>query len=133
MEVDAASETLAGLRARGIATGVVSNADGRVEAMLGALGLAPHLEVVLDSHLEGVEKPDPEIFRRALARLDRPAARTLYVGDIYSIDALGARAAGLTPVLLDPLGGYADADCATIARLPELLGQSSRLRPQAFQ
>ena len=80
--------------------------------MLRELGLARHLQLVLDSHIEGVEKPDPEIFRRALARLSLSAPRTVYVGDIYSIDALGARAAGLTPVLLDPLGGYADADCA---------------------
>ena len=41
--------------------------------------------------------------------------------DIYSIDAIGARAAGLVPILLDPTGGYADVDCATIATLEALL------------
>lgn len=123
IEIEGASAVLAGLRARGIATGVVSNADGRVEAMLDRLGMTRHLGLVLDSHLEGVEKPDPEIFTRALTRLSLAASRTLYVGDIYSIDALGARAAGLTPVLLDPLGGYPDIDCATIAGLHELLGE----------
>lgn len=121
VEIEGASATLAGLRARGVATAVVSNADGRVAAMLERRGLATHLGPILDSHLEGVEKPDPEIFARALARLGVEARRAAYVGDIYSIDALGARAAGLTPVLLDPLGGYPDVDCATLPRLSALL------------
>jgi putative hydrolase of the HAD superfamily len=122
VEVTGAGDTLAAIRARGLTTGVISNADGRVASLLTAVGLAPHLSLILDSHLEGVEKPDPEIFARALARLRLDARRTAYVGDIYAIDALGARAAGLTPVLLDPLGSYPDVDCATIASLAELLG-----------
>lgn len=116
-----AADTLRGLRARGVHTAVVSNSDGRIEAVLGAAGLAEHLEVIVDSHLEGIEKPDPEIFARALARLGLGAERAVYVGDIYSIDALGARAAGLAPVILDPTGSYGDLDCAKIASLAELL------------
>jgi putative hydrolase of the HAD superfamily len=121
VEIEGAGAVLSALRARGVTTGVVSNADGRVEALLRDRDLTRHLALVVDSHIEGVEKPDPEIFRRALSRLSLEARRTLYVGDIYSIDALGARAAGLTPVLLDPLGGYSDADCATIGSLHSLL------------
>jgi len=115
-----AEAALARLRARGFRTGVVSNADGRVAALLAAAGLAPHLETIVDSHVEGVEKPDPEIFRRALARLGVPAARAVYVGDIFAIDVLGARAAGLAAILIDETGGYADADCPRIAALAEL-------------
>jgi putative hydrolase of the HAD superfamily len=121
VEIEGAGSTLRVLRERGLATGVVSNADGRVESILAALGLAPHLQLIVDSQLEGVEKPDPEIFERALSRLGVRPARAVYVGDIYSIDAVGARSAGLFPVLLDPLGGYPDADCPTIASLAELL------------
>jgi putative hydrolase of the HAD superfamily len=117
-----AGRTLAGLRRRGLHTAVVSNADGRVQAILAGLGLTAHLSLVVDSHVEGVEKPDPEIFRRALARLGVAAARAAYVGDIYSIDVVGARAAGLEPILLDPIGSYADADCARLRSLEELLG-----------
>ncbi len=84
-------------------------------------GLATHVEFVIDSHEEGVEKPDAEIFRRALARLGVEAARAVYVGDIYSIDVVGARAGGLVPCLVDPTDGYPDADCARIVRLRELL------------
>ena len=117
-----AADALAALRSRGFRVGVVSNADGRVAALLEAAGLARHLETIVDSHLEGVEKPDPEIFRRALARLGVPAERTVYVGDIHSIDVLGARAAGLSAILIDETGGYADVACPRIAALAELLG-----------
>jgi putative hydrolase of the HAD superfamily len=124
--LEEAAETLQGLRARGLRTAVVSNADGRVEALLHAAGLRAHLEFVLDSHLEGVEKPDPEIFRRALARLGVPAARAAYVGDIYAIDVVGARAAGLQPVLIDPVGAYPEVDCPRIERLSDLLDRLPR-------
>jgi putative hydrolase of the HAD superfamily len=120
---EGAAETLRGLRASGLRTAVVSNADGRIESLLGAAGLAPHLDLIVDSHYEGVEKPDPEIFRRALDRLGLKAARCAYVGDIYSIDVVGARAAGLVPVIIDPLGAYEDLDCARIERLEELLDE----------
>jgi FMN phosphatase YigB (HAD superfamily) len=63
----------------------------RAEKSLEAAGLSELLEFVLDSHFEGVEKPDPEIFRRALQRLGLPPERVVYIGDIYSIDAVGAR------------------------------------------
>lgn len=116
--------TLAALRARGLRTAVVSNADGRVAHALAASGLAEHLEAILDSHEEGVEKPDPEIFRRALERLGVAPGRAVYVGDIRSIDVAGARAAGLAPVLIDTTGLYADGstDCPSVAALAELLG-----------
>jgi putative hydrolase of the HAD superfamily len=118
---DDARATLRGLRARGLRTAVVSNSDGRVEASLAALGLAEHLDLIVDSQLEGVEKPDPAIFRRTLERLGVGAGRCVYVGDIYTIDALGARGAGLEPVILDPTGAYGPLDCTVIGRLSELL------------
>jgi putative hydrolase of the HAD superfamily len=115
-----AQRTLAARRRAGLRTGVVSNADGRAAALLEAAGLTSSLELVVDSHLEGVEKPDPEIFRRALARLDVPADRTVFVGDIWSIDVEGSRAAGLRPILMDETGSYASAPCERIRRLDEL-------------
>ncbi len=114
--------TLRGLRQRELRTGVVSNSDGRVEALLAAQGLTQYLELVVDSHLEGVEKPAPAIFQRALLRMRLEAGRCAYVGDIYSVDVLGARAAGLEPVIIDPTGAYGRLDCRVIGRLAELLG-----------
>jgi putative hydrolase of the HAD superfamily len=119
--LEGAVETLRGLRARGVRAAVVSNGDGRVRALLASAGLAEYLELVVDSFEEGVEKPHPEIFRRALDRLGVAAERAVYIGDIYSIDAVGARAAGLRPILIDPTGAYDAVDCPTIAGLQELL------------
>lgn len=113
--------TLDALRGRGFRLGVISNADGRVPALLRELGLADRFEVILDSHLVGVEKPDPRIFRMALDALGVPAAAAMYVGDFPAVDVAGARAAGLAPVLLDPLGAASAPDCLVIARLGELL------------
>jgi putative hydrolase of the HAD superfamily len=121
-----AEETLRGLRDRGVRTAVVSNADGRVEALLRAAGLAAHLELVVDSHYEGVEKPDPEIFRRALERMGLRPERAAYIGDIYTIDVLGARAAGLVPILIDSAGAYPEVDCLRIEQLRELLDRIPR-------
>ncbi len=114
---------LGALRARGYALGVVSNADGRVEADLHRRGLGAYLTTVVDSSRVGVEKPDPAIFGHAVAALGGPPAAGVYVGDVYAIDVLGARSAGLHPILIDPLGRYPRAtfDCPRIRGLGELL------------
>jgi putative hydrolase of the HAD superfamily len=75
---------------------------------------------MLDSQNEGVEKPDPRLFQIGLERAGAQAATTLHVGDFYSIDVLGARAAGLQAVLVDSAGLYPDADCPRIRSLAEL-------------
>lgn len=123
---DGARETLRGIRALGLRVAVVSNADGRVEGILRSLDLHRDLDLVVDSHHEGVEKPDPEIFRRAIHRLGVRAARAAYVGDIYSIDALGARAAGLYPVIVDATHTYGGHDCDTITDLRQLIERIAR-------
>ncbi|MGH7787763.1 MAG: HAD family hydrolase [Candidatus Binatia bacterium] len=112
---------LSALRARGYTLGIVSNADGRVLAALAASGIAEHFAAVVDSHVVGVEKPDPRIFALALEACGAAAEAALFVGDIYEIDIAGARNAGLTPVLIDPLGLYGEVDCLRIDRLGRLL------------
>jgi HAD superfamily hydrolase (TIGR01549 family) len=108
--------TLAELRRRGYRLGVVSNADGRVEALLEEVGLGGHFECVLD-----VEKPDPRIFQLACERMGVPPADAAYVGDLYEIDVVGARAAGLRAFLVDPLDRWTELPCERIADLPDLL------------
>jgi putative hydrolase of the HAD superfamily len=112
---------LAELGARGFTLGVVSNADGRVAGALKARGLARHFATIIDSRVVGVEKPDPRIFVLALEACGARPAETVYVGDIYEIDIQGARGAGLTGVLLDPLRAYGSVDCPTIDALSRLL------------
>jgi putative hydrolase of the HAD superfamily len=109
------------LARRGYRLGVVSNSDGRVERGLERLGLREGLEVVVDSGVVGIEKPDPRIFEIALERLGVPAGEAVYVGDIPAIDLAGACAAGLSFVLVDPLGLWPDAiDAPRLRRLADL-------------
>jgi putative hydrolase of the HAD superfamily len=74
---------------------------------------------VIDSHLVGIEKPDPRIFQLALDALDVVPERSLYVGDTVRFDVNGALAAGLQPVHVDPYG-FCDGLHCHIASLAEL-------------
>lgn len=121
----AAAETLERLRADGYELAVISNSDGSVEAMLERLGLTKFLRFVIDSHLVGVEKPDPRIFRMALDRSGADPARSLYVGDMFHIDVLGARSAGMQAALLDPAGLHSARDCTRVREIADLPGMLS--------
>ena len=99
-------------RAAGLKTVVISNSNGTIRSLLQGLGLLPLLDVVLDSGEEGVEKPNPEIFRRALARAGVAAGEAVYIGDLHAIDVLGARGAGVPAILLDPGDHWGERDCA---------------------
>lgn len=115
-----AADGLAALRRAGYVVGCVSNADGTVDRLLAGAGLAQHLAFVVDSGAVGIEKPDPRIFAMALAMADVAPDEALYVGDLYPVDVVGARRAGIAPVLLDPLGRYGDRDCRTSPDVPTL-------------
>jgi putative hydrolase of the HAD superfamily len=121
----AARAALEELRARGRRLGVVSNSDGSVERLLARLGLREPLDVVVDSAVVGVEKPDPSIFRIALRAMGAVPEETVYVGDIPSIDGAGSRAAGIGFVLVDPRGLWAPEIAAPRLRrlrdLPDLI------------
>jgi putative hydrolase of the HAD superfamily len=122
------AETLEELRSRGLRLGVISNADGRVDALLAAVGLREHFDFVIDSALVGVEKPDPRIFRMGLERLGVAPEEAVYVGDIYEIDVVGARAAGMAAVLVDPLDRWTELDCDRITAIHELPAWLDRAR-----
>jgi putative hydrolase of the HAD superfamily len=108
------------LRDRGLRLGVVSNSDGRVEQALVAAGIREYFDVVLDSALVGVEKPDPTIFSAALTALGVAASEALYVGDLYHVDVVGARAAGMEGVLLGADRDESRPDCLRFASLTAL-------------
>jgi putative hydrolase of the HAD superfamily len=103
---------------------VISNANGTVREKLRRVGLLDYFETVLDSHEEGIEKPDPRIFQAALQRTGARADRSLYIGDMYHIDVAGARAAGMEVVLLDPADLHADKP---VRRIPGLGALSSSI------
>lgn len=112
--------SLARLRALGLRLVVVSNANGTLHFCLDRAGLTACLDAALDSHLEGVEKPDPRLFEIALDRVGADRETTLHVGDLYHVDVVGARNASIRPALLDPHGLYEDADCLRVRTLGEL-------------
>ena len=125
---DRTHETLEELQRRGYRLGVISNSDGRVEALLESLELRRWFEFVVDSGTAGVEKPDPRIFRIALGRMDVDPHDAVYVGDVYEIDVVGARAAGMRAILIDPLGrlGHLDVErIAALHELPDLLAEGA--------
>ena len=113
-------EALAQLRATGLTVVAVSNSDGTVEQGLETFGLRQYLDHVVDSAVVGAEKPDVAIFHHALALAGSAPERTLHVGDLYAVDVLGARAAGLHALLLDPHGDWTDVDCDVVADVPAL-------------
>ncbi len=109
------------LRRRRYRLGVVSNSDGRVDRLLRDVGLGDHFQVIVDSHLVGVEKPDPRIFAIALERLTEEPLHAAYVGDFPAVDVVGARAGGLAAILLDPFGlASTDGADAVVRELGEL-------------
>lgn len=99
------------VRAAGLVAGVISNSNGSVRSILEETGLAAQLDFIIDSAVVGVEKPDPRIFHLGLREAGVAPGEAVYVGDLYSVDVLGARAAGLAAVLIDPRGYWGARDC----------------------
>ncbi len=91
-------------RGSGVRVAVISNSEGMLEGLFEKLGILGALDLVVDSGIVGVEKPDPRIFRVALDRFGVPPERALHLGDNFSTDVLGARAAGIRVALIDPHG-----------------------------
>lgn len=96
-----APAVLAALRGRGLALVVCSNWDLSLHEVLARTGLQELLDGAVVSAVEGVAKPDPALFARALAAAgDVPPGAALHVGDSVDADVEGARAAGVRAVLI---------------------------------
>lgn len=111
---------LQALRGSGLRLVVVSNANGTLERLFDRVGLTPHVDFLFDSCNEGVEKPDPRLFEIALARSGASPESTAHVGDLYYIDVVGARAAGLRSALVDAADLYGGFDCPRVSSMREL-------------
>ncbi|MCC7369633.1 MAG: HAD family hydrolase [Chloroflexi bacterium] len=109
--VPGSRDGLRALHEAGHTLAVISNANGRVEQQLRSYGICQvgegagtPVRAVIDSHVFGVEKPDPRIFHHVSDLLGLPPERCVYVGDTVRYDVLGARAAGFQPFHFDPYG-----------------------------
>jgi HAD superfamily hydrolase (TIGR01549 family) len=117
----AAASALARLQEAGFRLGVVSNRDHPFSEELERIGLSQYFEFSLAGGEVQMFKPEPGIFETALERIDAAAHEAVYVGDNYYADVVGARRAGLRPVLYDPGGIYPEADCAVMESFDQLI------------
>lgn len=99
---------------------VISNADGGIEDVLSRCHIARCFRTITDSGIVGYEKPHPEIFRQALKSMNAAPEESLYVGDVYSVDYVGATGAGMQAVLMDVPGAYRDKGVPRVESLAEL-------------
>ena len=99
-------------RAAGGRVSIISNSEGMLPQLFARVGLAEHFEHIVDSHLEGVRKPDRALFELALQRADVAAAQSVYLGDLPDVDVAGAQNAGMSAVLIDPYGFYPEHDAS---------------------
>ena len=115
------AQVLEELKNRGYILAVVSNSDGRIESAFAHTGLTGYFDFFIDSFNVGIEKPHPGIFLLATERAIVAPEQAAYVGDLYAVDVVGARKAGLLPILYNPFDGNRDRDCLSIRSLSDLL------------
>jgi putative hydrolase of the HAD superfamily len=126
-EMPGAREGIRALADTGVRLGIISNADGLIgqrladrEILQVGPGMGVTVDCVIDSGNVGVMKPDPRIFHLALDAMDLAAEDAWYVGDMPGIDVVGARKAGMRPVLMDPFMLHLDEEYDRTGSLQEL-------------
>lgn len=107
------------------ALGVVSNFTGNLATVCREFGLDRFFEVVLDSKIVGISKPDPRLFQLALKELSRSPLDCYFVGDSFERDIIPAKLLGMRTVWLRGAEAGLCPDSAkvdfTIASLTELI------------
>lgn len=119
---DGIQTVLQKLQEKGYVLGVVSNREDPFHDELDSLGLKDYFKFSLAGGEVRSFKPDPLIFAHALKLAGTSADETVYVGDNYFADVVGAHRAGLTPVLYDPGQLFPEAECDVIRSFDELHG-----------
>jgi FMN phosphatase YigB (HAD superfamily) len=120
------SPTVKSLSEKGLTLGLVTNLREDIKresinALCRRLGLEPYLRFAVTSEQVGFAKPDRRIFQAALEKAGVKADEAIFVGDQYRIDVVGARNAGIQPILIDRCNLYPDVtDCPRIRTLPEV-------------
>jgi putative hydrolase of the HAD superfamily len=121
---DDVKPALDALETRGHRIGLISNFDSWLEKMLVEMEVGHVFDPSIISGMVGVEKPDPEIYRIAVARAGVDASRAVHVGDSPRTDMEPAKAVGITPILLDRAERYPDSEyhrITTLEGLPDLV------------
>jgi putative hydrolase of the HAD superfamily len=113
--------TLETLKKRGLVIGLISNVAQDMESTFTRLGLQPYLNFKVTSAEVGYDKPHPEIFEAALKKAEVKPNESLYIGDQYQIDIVGARGVSIKAILIDRNEFFSDiVDCPRIHSLSEI-------------
>jgi putative hydrolase of the HAD superfamily len=122
---------LGAIKARGMTMGVISDWGIGLGLILRHHDLVQYFDFAVVSAMLRRAKPDPALFQTALQRADAIPDYALHIGDSYPLDVLGARAAGITPVLLDRRRKLDPAalDCLVVTDLFGLLDLLEIPRP----
>ncbi len=113
--------TLKELEKRGLILGLISNVAEDMESTYTDLGLQPYLDFKVTSAEVGCDKPRPEIFMAALKKAQVKPEESIYVGDQYDLDIVGARGVGIKAFLIDRNNYFPEiTDCPRIHSLTEI-------------
>ncbi len=122
------------LRHAGLKLGIISNFYGNIEALCREYSLWPHLNVILDSAIVGLRKPDPKLFALALERLKLPAQAVVFVGDSFERDIVPAKLLGMQTFwlvgdkdILPPDPSKVDRVIRSLEDLPHELGLGQKV------
>jgi FMN phosphatase YigB (HAD superfamily) len=102
---------------------VISNADGKIKDLLQKCGIAHYFHTITDSGIVGLEKPRPEIFHQALKSMNAAPEESLYIGDVYCVDYLGATGVGMQAILLDVVGAYPNEGLKSLEEVAMVLSE----------
>ncbi|UCD08075.1 MAG: HAD-IA family hydrolase [Dehalococcoidales bacterium] len=109
------------LRKQDLKIGLITNLEIDMNPVCSKLGLDPYLDLIVTSGEAGSDKPQPEIFLLALKKAGVESSEAVHVGDQYKIDAVGAKNAGIKPIIIDRDDMYPDiTDCPRIRTLDGL-------------
>jgi HAD superfamily hydrolase (TIGR01509 family) len=112
--------TLAALKQAGFLLAVVSNRTNNFDAELADLNIADYFDLTVAAGVVNSWKPDRKIFLHSVNALGIFPEQAMYVGDNYYADIVGARQAGLHPVLVDDDNVFPEADCPVIRSVAEI-------------
>lgn len=118
---DEVRQALTELKQAGYLMAVLSNRDKPFQDVLDSHGISEFFSFALAGGEVASYKPNPGLFEHALKRAGLVPTEAVYVGDNYFADVVGARRAGLKPVLFDPEVVFPEADCTTIRSFHELI------------
>jgi len=108
------------LSARGLVLGIISDWGTSLVPIIHAIGLSARVSFAVVSAYAGAAKPDRDVFTYACSRARVRADEAIHVGDAYLSDVLGARGAGIEPILIDRAGRFGFVDCVVVRSLTEI-------------